>query len=97
MIITADGQQVPRMRRRRRKDNDPDSNIPRPEHPTSSGAVDEEVSTFFQMEEEAQKLAHASRECPVPKPKGVLGELLGFRNARGNEQGQTTAPTDGNR
>lgn len=97
MIITADGQQVPRMRRRRRKDIDSDSNVPRPDHPTSSGAVDEEVSTFFQMEEEAQKLAHVSRECPVPKPKGKLGELLGFRNARGNEQGQATTPADGDR
>jgi cytochrome c oxidase assembly factor 2 len=48
--------------------------------------MDEEVSTFFQMEEEAEKLAHVGHECPVPKPKGVLGEFLGFRNARGSEQ-----------
>lgn len=97
MIITADGQQVPRMRRRRRKDIDSDSDIPRSNHPTSSGAVDDEVSTFFQMEEEAQKLAHVSRECPVPKPKGVLGELLGFRNPRGKEQAQASESADGDR
>lgn len=97
MTITADGQQVPRMRRRRRKEIDSESDVPRPDHPTPSGAVDEEVSTFFQMEEEAQKLAHVSRECPVPKPKGLLGELLGFRNARPSEQQQTTEPAGGDR
>lgn len=94
MTITADGQQVPRMRRRRRKDIDPDSDAARPSLPTPSGAVDEEVTTFFQMEEEAEKMAHVSRECPVPRPKGVLGELLGFRNVRGSEQ-QTSTPSDG--
>lgn len=61
-----------------------DSEIPRPGHPTPS-AADEEVTTFFQMEEEAEKLTHIGHECPVPKPKGVLGELLGFHNARGSE------------
>lgn len=97
MIITADGQQVPRIRRRRRKDIDSDSDIPRSDHPISSGAVDNEVSTFFQMEEEAQKRANVTRECPVPKPKGVLGELLGFRNPRGKEQSQTFESADGDR
>ncbi|KAJ5746065.1 hypothetical protein N7520_011247 [Penicillium odoratum] len=87
MTITADGQQVPRMRRRRRRDMELDSEVPRP---TSSGA-DEEVATFFQMEEEAENLSHIGHECPVPKPKGVLGELLGFRNARGSEQHQVSA------
>ncbi|KAJ5160002.1 uncharacterized protein N7482_007006 [Penicillium canariense] len=89
MMITADGQQVPRIRRRRRKDAELDPETARPGFPTQSGAVDEEVSAFFQMEEEAEKLAHVGHECPVPKPKGVLGELLGFRNARGSEQHQT--------
>lgn len=85
------------MRRRRRKDIESDSDAPRPDHPTPSGAVDEEVSTFFQMEEEAQKLAHVGRECPVPKPKGVLGKFLGFPNARESEQHQTTGQVDGDR
>ncbi|KAJ5690257.1 hypothetical protein N7462_004649 [Penicillium macrosclerotiorum] len=98
MMITADGQQVPRIRRRRRKDADIDSEFGRPGLPTPSGAMDEEVSTFFQMEEEAENIAHLGHECPVPKPKGVLGELLGFRNARNNEQPQTqTTGSDGGR
>lgn len=91
MTITADGQQVPRIRRRRRKDVELDSESARPGYPTPAGTVDEEVSTFFQMEEEAEKLARVGHECPVPKPKGVIGELLGFRNARGSESSQTQA------
>ncbi|CEJ58586.1 Putative Alpha-1,3-mannosyltransferase [Penicillium brasilianum] len=95
MTITADGQQVPRIRRRRRKDVELESESARPDYPTPPGALDEEVSTFFQMEEEAEKLARVGHECPVPKPKGVLGELLGFRNARGTQSSQTEA-ADGN-
>ncbi|KAJ6102569.1 hypothetical protein N7486_004996 [Penicillium sp. IBT 16267x] len=95
MTITADGQQVPRMRRRRRRDMELDSEMPRPGHPTPSGTADEEVTTFFQMEEEAENLAHIGHECPVPKPKGVIGELLGFHNARGSEQHRVSA--DGTR
>ncbi|KAJ5107027.1 hypothetical protein N7456_003702 [Penicillium angulare] len=91
MTMTADGQQVPRIRRRRRKEMQLDSEIPRPELPASSGVVDEEVSTFFQMEEEAQRLASVGHECPVPKPKGVLGQWLGFQNASGSEQHHASA------
>jgi hypothetical protein len=48
--------------------------------------VDEEVSTFLQMQEEAETLTHTNRECPVPKPKGVLGQLLGFRDVQASVQ-----------
>lgn len=95
MTITADGQQVPRLRRRRRKDVELESESARSDYATPPGAVDEEVSTFFQMEEEAEKLARVGHECPVPKPKGVLGELLGFRNARGTQSSQTEAADGG--
>ncbi|KAJ5945816.1 hypothetical protein N7454_002655 [Penicillium verhagenii] len=92
MTITADGQQVPRMRRRRRRETELDSDIPRPGQPTPSGTADEEVTTFFQTEEEAEKLTYSiGHECPVPKPKGVIGELLGFHNARGSEQHRVSA------
>ncbi|KAJ5337896.1 hypothetical protein N7452_004624 [Penicillium brevicompactum] len=84
MIISADGQQIPRVRRRRRKDVEPAQEGTYPTHPASIGAADDEVSTFFQMEKEAQELSHVNHECPIPKPKGVLGELLGFRNVQAN-------------
>jgi hypothetical protein len=70
------------------------ADAPLPGHPTTSGAMDEEVSTFFQMEEEAEKLSHVGHECPVPKPKGVLGQLLGFRDAP-SEQPQTVGSSEG--
>lgn len=77
MIITEDGQQIQRIRRRRRKDADT-PNTEGDALPQIPQATDEEVSTFLQLEAEAERIAHTGRECPVPKPRGVLGELLGF-------------------
>lgn len=95
MIVSADGQQLPRVRRRRRKDAEIASDATFPGHSTPAGAVDDEVTTFLQMEEEAEKLSHINRECPVPKPKGVLGELLGFRNAQPSPQHQASGLSNG--
>jgi cytochrome c oxidase assembly factor 2 len=40
---------------------------------------EEEVKAMFRdMEEEAAGLERERRECPVPKPRGKIGELLGF-------------------
>ncbi|RMJ28758.1 hypothetical protein PHISP_00403 [Aspergillus sp. HF37] len=92
MMVTADGQQVQRIRRRRRKDAnmpDQDGRMPPGQSPPTG---DEEVSTFLQLEEEAERLAHVRRECPVPKPGGRVGELLGFRS-RGDEQLQRQGRT----
>ncbi|KAL2821602.1 putative alpha-1,3-mannosyltransferase [Aspergillus granulosus] len=71
MIMTADGQQIQRVRRRRRKDVDPtaqDESIPA----RTPLASEEDVSTFLQLEEEAALLSKPGRECPVPKPTGIL-------------------------
>ncbi|KAJ5312483.1 hypothetical protein PENANT_c027G03496 [Penicillium antarcticum] len=95
MTITADGQQAPRIRRRRRKEVEMDPETGRPGLPTPAGPVDEEVSTFLQMQEEAETLSHINRECPVPKPNGVLGQLLGFRDVQGNVQ--ATGMSEGDR
>ncbi|KAB8235090.1 uncharacterized protein BDW43DRAFT_270852 [Aspergillus alliaceus] len=78
MMVTTDGQQIPRVRRKRRKDAEmcgPEGNVL-----SQAQQPPDEVSTFLQLEEEAAQLAKAGRECPVPKPRGVLGELLGFSN-----------------
>jgi cytochrome c oxidase assembly factor 2 len=77
MIMTADGQQIQRVRRRRRKDGEAttqDECMPA----RTPLASEEEVSTFLQLEEEAALLSNPGRECPVPKPTGMLGDLLGF-------------------
>ncbi|KAE8348678.1 hypothetical protein BDV28DRAFT_142976 [Aspergillus coremiiformis] len=78
MIVTADGQQVPRVRRRKRKDVE--MTCPEGNTLSQTQQSSDEVSTFLQLEEEAEQLAKAGRECPVPKPGGVLGQLLGFSN-----------------
>jgi hypothetical protein len=76
MTVTADGQHIPRIRRRKKKDAETlgleGKTLPQTQQ------TPDEVSTFLQLEEEAERLAKAGRECPVPKPGGVLGELLGF-------------------
>lgn len=92
MIMTADGQQVLRPRRKRR--NEVHTTDHQGSRPIPSGDMDEEVSTFLQMEQEAEKLANSRRKCPVPKPKGVLGQWLGFRN-RDSEHRTTSGRVEG--
>ncbi|KKK17224.1 hypothetical protein P175DRAFT_0498583 [Aspergillus ochraceoroseus IBT 24754] len=91
MIITSDGQQIQRVRRRRRKDADM---LGQEETALSqtSPTPDEEVSTFLQLEEEAEQLSKPGRECPVPKPTGVIGELLGFPNRTTLQRGEGRQP-----
>lgn len=88
--MTADGQQIMRPRRRRKA---PESTLQEdnmqyakeiaaakvvPTQFADSSA--DEVATFLQMEAEAESLARIGRECPVPKPRGIVGQLLGFSN-----------------
>lgn len=46
---------------------------------------------FREMKKEADKLKREGRECPVPKPRGKIGELLGFgrdgRRGRADDEG----------
>src|SRR4051794_26143813 len=48
----------------------------------------EEVPMDEDTEDEDISVKRGRRECPVPKPGGIVGQILGFRN------GQST-PTDG--
>ncbi|KAH8705094.1 hypothetical protein BGW36DRAFT_366814 [Talaromyces proteolyticus] len=84
MIMTADGQQIERPRRRRRKqipdeDSAPNTAVAQKSLPRSN---DEEVSTFLQLEAEAESIGKLGHECPVPKPGGIVGKLLGFPNKK---------------
>lgn len=97
MAIAGDAQSTQRLRRQRRKEN-PDNPYDNSSLPPSSSqpplrpTTDEEyseMSTFLQLEAEAEKLSKNRRECPVPKPGGIIGELLGFKGReRGREDGQ---------
>ncbi|MCJ1455907.1 hypothetical protein MMC28_006264 [Mycoblastus sanguinarius] len=63
--ITADG----RRRRRRRRLT---------ESPTDASS-DEDSSSVQISEEEKIMMRRKSHECPVPKPRGLVGEVLGFK------------------
>ena len=47
------------------------SSLTPPSHPLN-------LSQFQSLEREESLLQQRSRECPVPKPRGYIGELLGF-------------------
>ncbi|EXJ84165.1 hypothetical protein A1O3_04832 [Capronia epimyces CBS 606.96] len=44
--------------------------------------LEEEAALFRDLQREAEALEMEARECPVPKPKGVIGRLLGFEDKR---------------
>jgi len=51
-----------------------------PQSPNTSSRDAEEAMLFRELEAEARLLEKQAevRECPVPKPRGVLGRVLGF-------------------
>jgi cytochrome c oxidase assembly factor 2 len=47
------------------------------------GREEEDARALFrEMEEEEEAMERERRECPVPKPRGKIGELLGFGTDR---------------
>ena len=59
---------------------------------SQSKDLEEEAALFRALQREAEileKEARESRECPVPKPRGLLGQLLGF------EEKKAAVGTDG--
>ena len=76
--ILADGE-MPDGKRRRRK------------RPESAQPTDGIVQFDDTCEIEADKIRSAKRECPVPKPKGMLGGLFGFKKT-GPEDNSTSRP-----
>ncbi|KAL8399977.1 hypothetical protein RB594_000400 [Gaeumannomyces avenae] len=68
-------------RRRRRKPQDPE---------VKDGIVQFDVMNAPVESSPAEPAAATRRECPVPKPGGVVGELLGFRKSSASEQTENT-------
>jgi cytochrome c oxidase assembly factor 2 len=94
MTMAADGQQIQRPRRKKRKTLEPTDQLTSADSiPRGQATTDEEVSTFLQLEKEAETMAKVGRECPVPKPGGIVGQILGFTD-RGKEprEGRDGAP-----
>lgn len=98
--MTADGQQIIRPRRRRKTPESPqqDELLQHTKEVAATKAVPpqfaessaDEVATFLQMEAEAESLARIGRECPVPKPRGIVGQLLGFSHNNNDDDDDTT-------
>ena len=40
--------------------------------------LEEEAALFKQLQQEADIVEREARECPVPKPGGMVGRILGF-------------------
>lgn len=86
MAMPPDGQQI--IRKQRRKSSHPSGQTGGSEHEQE---IDDEIARFRQMEEEAKRMAKIRRECPVPKPGGVIGEILGFKS-KGDSNGRDGVP-----
>ncbi|KIY03946.1 uncharacterized protein Z520_00638 [Fonsecaea multimorphosa CBS 102226] len=62
---------------------------PRTKGLTASKALDEEAALFRELQAEAEALetqARSARECPVPKPRGWVGRMLGFEEQQGRKE-----------
>ncbi|KAL2153202.1 hypothetical protein VTH82DRAFT_4357 [Thermothelomyces myriococcoides] len=56
------------------------------------GVVEFRPGTAEDEEGSGGRRARRRRECPVPKPGGMLGEWLGFNGNTGKEAGEKTRP-----
>ncbi|PGH27010.1 hypothetical protein AJ80_01394 [Polytolypa hystricis UAMH7299] len=91
-ILSEDGQQkIIRKRRRKVYEDQGQASAASPTECAAAQELNEEAAKFRQMEEEAKAMAKVGRECPVPKPGGLVGEILGFRN-RNESRGRDGVP-----
>jgi len=82
-----DGTTTARRRRRRRTET----------IETADGVVQFAASSSSTTDggdsESATRTTPANRECPIPKPKGILGELLGFKKgSTSDDSGSQSRP-----
>lgn len=75
VLYADDGTPIPRKRRRRPAVCGPEASGDEP----GAEAVEEEVEDMSR--EEGKRVL--KRECPVPKPGGIVGEILGFGSSSG--------------
>ena len=54
------------------------------------GDESEESGTLLGLTEESKRMADQGHECPIPKPRVILGEILGLRNRK--EERTVTRP-----
>ena len=44
-------------------------------------------------EKEMAEMRRKAHECPVPKPPGIVGRILGFKEAANQDQSKSTTPS----
>jgi cytochrome c oxidase assembly factor 2 len=81
VLYADDGTPIPRKRRRRPAVCLNENNENRNEEKDVLGSGAEEVEVEGENMEGGKRIA--KRECPVPKPPGILGEILGFKSSTG--------------
>lgn len=88
-VVMVDGQ--PRARRKRRKDeNSTQGSDSRDTIDVRGENAIEEQRAISSFAEEERAMQELTRECPVPKPGGFIGELLGFTGSKkGNSESQS--------
>ena len=84
IVLNKDGKPVRRLKRPS-KDLEGQEVLPQvgPQQTNGLRSLQEEAELFRQLEQEAKLLEKNKRECPVPKPTGVIGRLFGFQNSSG--------------
>ena len=60
-----------------------------------SRTLQDEAELFRQLQAEAELLDKQARECPVPKPKGWIGQMLGFQNPPSTTPSQSQSQSKG--
>jgi hypothetical protein len=51
----------------------------------SSRSLQDEAELFKMLQKEAETVEKEARECPVPKPRGLVGRILGFEEQKAVE------------
>lgn len=81
IIFDDQGKPIKRLRRvKKGSEQIPENFTAMPSQGRKGNSMEDEAKILYQLQAEAQALEEASarRPCPVPKPKGVVGRLLGF-------------------
>jgi cytochrome c oxidase assembly factor 2 len=89
-LAYADGEMpdgTPHRRRRRRKSAEHDGD--QTELSTGAPALDDSSDVDMVLLSRAPR---PKRECPVPKPRGLVGEIFGFRPPGSSEDGKGRPP-----
>lgn len=77
MMVNEEGRCIRRRRRKKQADSTAEARDTPSKGLVQREAVD--LEPCMSTEEEAMLLAKRTRECPVPKPRGLVGHLLGFK------------------